>query len=173
MQDCEAYQPSIQDGRGIFPEDFRIKAPRGFNDAVRAAAGHMQPLCCRGMIQVALSGETLNSQADNTAPKQLEAFCFKRGQSGNPAGRPKGSRNKLSEEFVAELYADWCEHGATALKTVRESRPDVYVKVVASLLPRKIEAKVSEITHEERVAERERRIAQYQARHGPVSEALN
>jgi hypothetical protein len=90
-----------------------------------------------------------------------------------PAGRPKGSRNKLSEEFVAELYADWCEHGAEALKTVRETRPDVYVKVVASLLPRKIEAEITELTHEERVAERERRIAEYEEKHGPVSEALN
>jgi hypothetical protein len=34
----EAYQPAIDDGRGIFPEDFRVKAPKGFNDAVRAAA---------------------------------------------------------------------------------------------------------------------------------------
>jgi len=34
----DAYQPLIEDGRGIFPEDFRVKAPRGFNDAVRAAA---------------------------------------------------------------------------------------------------------------------------------------
>jgi hypothetical protein len=34
----EAYRPSIEDGRGIFPEDFRVKAPRGFNDAVRVAA---------------------------------------------------------------------------------------------------------------------------------------
>ena len=34
----EAYQPLIEDGRGLFPEDFRVKAPRGFNDAVRAAA---------------------------------------------------------------------------------------------------------------------------------------
>ena len=34
----EAYRPAIEDGRGIFPEDFRLKAPRGFNDAVRAAA---------------------------------------------------------------------------------------------------------------------------------------
>jgi hypothetical protein len=42
----------------------------------------------------------------------------------------------LSEEFVNELYADWCEHGAEVLKTVRETRPDVYVKIVASLLPR-------------------------------------
>jgi hypothetical protein len=34
----EAYQPIIEDSRGIFPEDFRLKAPRGFNEAVRAAA---------------------------------------------------------------------------------------------------------------------------------------
>ena len=34
----EAYQPIIDDGRGIFPKDFRVKAPLGFNDAVRAAA---------------------------------------------------------------------------------------------------------------------------------------
>ena len=34
----EAYQPVIDDGRGIFPEDFRVKAPLGFNSAVRAAA---------------------------------------------------------------------------------------------------------------------------------------
>lgn len=34
----EAYQPVIDDGRGIFPEDFRVKAPLGFNEAVRAAA---------------------------------------------------------------------------------------------------------------------------------------
>jgi hypothetical protein len=34
----EAYRPAIEDGRGIFPEDFRLKAPLGFNDAVRAAA---------------------------------------------------------------------------------------------------------------------------------------
>ena len=34
----EAYQPISDDGRGIFPEDFRVKAPLGFNAAVRAAA---------------------------------------------------------------------------------------------------------------------------------------
>jgi hypothetical protein len=35
---CDAYRPVIEDGRGIFPEDFRVKAPRGFNEAVRVAA---------------------------------------------------------------------------------------------------------------------------------------
>ena len=34
----EAYRPAIEDGREIFPEDFRVKAPLGFNEAVRAAA---------------------------------------------------------------------------------------------------------------------------------------
>ena len=98
---------------------------------------------------------------------------WKPGESGNPAGRPKGSRNKLSEEFVTELYADWREHGSEAIKSVRETRPDVYVKVVASLLPRQIEAEVTEITHEDRVAERAKRIADYESNHRSVSEARN
>ena len=34
----EAYRPLIEDGRGILTEDFRVKAPKGFNDAMRAAA---------------------------------------------------------------------------------------------------------------------------------------
>ena len=34
----EAYRPLMEDGRGLFPEEFRLKVPRGFNDAVRAAA---------------------------------------------------------------------------------------------------------------------------------------
>ena len=80
-----------------------------------------------------------------SAPKEHRGLRepWKPGESGNPAGRPKGSRNKLGEEFITELYNDWCQHGAAALKKVRENRPDVYVKVVASLLPREIEAKVA------------------------------
>jgi len=34
----EAYQPIIDDGRGRFPEDLRIKAPRGARAAIAAAA---------------------------------------------------------------------------------------------------------------------------------------
>ena len=79
-----------------------------------------------------------NSRDSETTPDKHRGLRapWKPGESGNPAGRPKGSRNKLHEEFINELYADWCEHGPEVLKTVRETRPDVYLKVVASLLPR-------------------------------------
>jgi uncharacterized protein (DUF1778 family) len=34
----EAYQPIIEDGRGRFPEDLRVKAARGARAAIAAAA---------------------------------------------------------------------------------------------------------------------------------------
>jgi len=34
----EAYQPIIDDGRGRFPEDLRVKAPRGARTAIATAA---------------------------------------------------------------------------------------------------------------------------------------
>jgi hypothetical protein len=63
---------------------------------------------------------------------------FTPGQSGNPKGRVKGSRNRLGEEFVDALYADFQEHGARVISDVRERKPEVYLKVVASILPRLI-----------------------------------
>jgi hypothetical protein len=34
----EAYRPIIEDGRGVFPEDVRVKAPRGSRKAIAKAA---------------------------------------------------------------------------------------------------------------------------------------
>jgi hypothetical protein len=43
---------------------------------------------------------------------------FTRGHSGNVAGRPRGSRSKLGEVFITQLYADWLEHGETVIAKV-------------------------------------------------------
>jgi hypothetical protein len=71
---------------------------------------------------------------DNTAKKQ-RGRPFEPGCSGNPAGRPKGSRNKFGEEFVAAIAQDWAEHGSEVLARVRQASPATYLRTVASLVP--------------------------------------
>jgi hypothetical protein len=61
------------------------------------------------------------------------------GQSGNPTGRPKGARNKLSEAFLGALADDFDEHGETVIQKVREERPHDYLKIVATVLPKRME----------------------------------
>ena len=58
------------------------------------------------------------------------------GQSGNPAGRTRGSRNALSEEVVCALLRDFRKHGEKAIARVRNTKPEVYLKVLAMLMPR-------------------------------------
>lgn len=64
---------------------------------------------------------------------------FKPGVSGNPAGRPKGSRNKVTGDYLAALCGDFSEHGVQAIETAREKDPMGYIKMVASLLPKYVE----------------------------------
>ena len=59
---------------------------------------------------------------------------FIMGHKGGP-GRPRGARNKLGEDFLAAVCADWAEHGARVLCEVREKSPAIYLRVVASLVP--------------------------------------
>ncbi len=53
-------------------------------------------------------------------------------------GRPRGSRNVLGEQFLSDLQADWEKNGPEVIVRVREERPDQYLKVVASILPREL-----------------------------------
>jgi Family of unknown function (DUF5681) len=71
--------------------------------------------------------------------RQLRPYQFKPGQTGNPAGRPKGSRQKLQELAVALLHEDFAEHGKDVIERVRKNKPEVYLASVVSLLPKRTE----------------------------------
>lgn len=66
--------------------------------------------------------------------------------SGNiGGGRTKGARNKLGEAFLSDMLADWEAHGPKVIETVRAEKPDQYLKVVASILPKEMNVRVSEL----------------------------
>ncbi len=67
---------------------------------------------------------------------------FKPGGAGGP-GRPKGSRNKLAESFLDALHRDFQQHGVEAIAAARAESPLGYVRMVAGLLPQKLQVEGS------------------------------
>ena len=60
---------------------------------------------------------------------------FQPGHKGGP-GRPKGSRNKLEEDFLKLLHDDWVANGASVIERVRSEDPSTYMRIVAQVLPK-------------------------------------
>jgi len=85
------------------------------------------------------------SNPENSGPIKDEKGRFVPGTSGNPAGKPKGARTKLGEQFLCALQADFEAHGVEAIETVREDRPQDYLKVIASLMPRDLNLNVNNL----------------------------
>ena len=63
---------------------------------------------------------------------------FKPGQSPNPGGKPAGARNRLHGDFMRALSEDFAAHGRSAIVACRTEKSDVYVKIVASLMPKEL-----------------------------------
>lgn len=56
--------------------------------------------------------------------------------AATPAIRPKRPKKTLGDDFTAALRADFRAHGAGVIAAVRAEKPEQYLKVVLTLLPK-------------------------------------
>ena len=63
---------------------------------------------------------------------------FQPGNNRNPAGRPKGSRNKFGEVFVGAFLDDFNKYGVRVIEQVREESPHIYLRIAASIVPAEV-----------------------------------
>jgi hypothetical protein len=82
--------------------------------------------------------------------------------------RQRGSRNKLGEAFLTDVYESWLKHGAETLEQMRRDDPVAYVRVVANILPDNLEVAV---THE--IKRIERVIVDRVIEHEPTQHACD
>jgi hypothetical protein len=101
----------------------------------------------------------MNALSEPLKPEQDAKGRFVSGNIGG--GRPKGARNKLGEAFIEALKDDFETHGKQAIVEVRETKPDQYLKVIASLMPKDVNLNINDQTSEltdEQLIERMREL---------------
>lgn len=56
--------------------------------------------------------------------------------SGNPQGRPLGSRHKIAEAIIRDIAAEWERSGAKVLERMARDEPAKFAQLAAGLIPR-------------------------------------
>jgi hypothetical protein len=69
---------------------------------------------------------------------------WKPGQSGNLAGRPLGTRNRFSENFVSDVAAVWQDRGRGILENMAQEEPARFAELCGRLIPKDVSLTISE-----------------------------
>ncbi len=88
-----------------------------------------------------------------TPEKHTLCAPWRPGQSGNPNGRPKGSRNKLGEAFIQDMFDAWQmatkagaaqgTQGQKVIADVIEKDPVAFLRSMVAILPKEFEVNVN------------------------------
>lgn len=76
-------------------------------------------------------------------PEKDDKGRFVTGNIGG--GRPKGARSKLGEAFLEDLLLSWENNGPSVITRVIEERPEQYLKVIASLMPKDLNVNMNQM----------------------------
>jgi hypothetical protein len=95
---------------------------------------------------------------------------YLKGIAGGP-GRPLGSRNRLTEDFIGDVHSAWMERGREAIDRVIDERPEAFLAIVA----RTIDVRRVEVGHPgefSRLGNKQAILEKLQAKAGPQARAL-
>lgn len=95
--------------------------------------------------QLKVEPVTPEAVTDSTVPKQLTPW--KAGQSGNPKGRPVGSRNKVVQTLVDLWNASLDGTGAEDLEKLRQKDVATYFRLAMQFVPSKVESLLEVNSH--------------------------
>ena len=66
--------------------------------------------------------------------KHVNGRMWQPGQSGNPNGRPVGSRTAFSASFLKDLAEVWRDHGRETMIKMARDQPSVFFATCARLI---------------------------------------
>ncbi|WP_050596168.1 hypothetical protein [Mesorhizobium sp. WSM1293] len=86
---------------------------------------------------------------DKTATGPTRRKPARRRPAAKPATTQKPPRKRakktLGDDFLAAVRADFRTHGAGVIAEVRADKPDQYLKIVLSVLPKDFDAKINQM----------------------------
>ena len=67
-----------------------------------------------------------------------KATQWKAGVSGNPNGRPVGTRQAFSSAFYRDLAEVWAAHGKDAMLNTAKTQPATFLGIASRLIPQQV-----------------------------------
>jgi hypothetical protein len=80
-----------------------------------------------------------------TTSSKANGHSWVAGQSGNPAGRPLGARQKIATQLLEDLQEVWQEKGKTILYRMAIEEPSRLAQIAYGILPKEAFVKVENV----------------------------